>query len=388
MIVGNRGVRIFAMLKIKKNDSQPYFEQVKDLLRKKIVSGHFKAEGMIPDERTFAAELHISRMTVRRAIVELTHEGLLKRVRGKGTFVRGAFAPQRKRQNAAVALIAPFERMMPNSLWYYRMLQAVQEGAEREGMTLSYRLATPPYDGFVAGLRRDASLKGLIVVGIDDTDLVRSLAKVSVPTVLLDTVQVEPRLFDEVIQDGGDAVTTAVRSLLHLGHRDIAMITSQTPGEFTKQREAGYLNALKSYGIQPREELILRVNLCEIAAYSVMRKVLYAPSPATAVFCILDELAHAVIAAVKDHGWQAPRDISVIGYGDLGHFSMPPLSTVRIPIEQMALQATQALARRFNDPTAPLERIQIAGEFVSRGTCACPRQLNLAAATPIAVNAS
>ena len=32
---------------------------------------------------------------------------------------------------------------------------------------------------------------------------------------------------------------------------------------------------------------------------------------------------------------------------------MPALSTVRIPIEQMALRATQALARRFNDPTAP-----------------------------------
>jgi LacI family transcriptional regulator len=319
--------------------------------------------------------------------VELTQEGLLKRVRGKGTFVRGAFAPQRKRPNGAVALIAPFERMMPNSLWYYRMLQAVHEGAEREGMTLSYRHAEAPYDGFVASLRRDASLKGLIVVGIDDTDFVQSLAKVSVPTVLLDTVQLEPRLFDEVIQDGGDAVTTAVRSLLHLGHREIGLVTSETPGVFTRQREAGYLNALKSYGLPENEKLILRVNLCEAATYSMMRKVLHAPSPPTAVFCILDELANAVIAAVKDHGWQIPRDISVIGYGDLGHFTMPALSTVRIPIEQMALRATQALARRFNDPTAPLERILISGESVSRGTCACPRHLNLIA-TPVAVNAS
>src|SRR5205823_4758094 len=158
-----------------KNGSQPYFEQVKDLLRRKIVSGHFKADGIIPDERALAAELRISRMTVRRAVVELTTEGLLKRVRGKGTFVRGAFAPQRKRQNAAVALIAPFERLMPNSVWYYRLVQAIHGGAEREGMTLSFRTATQPYDTFVAELRRDASLKGLIVLGIDDTDFVRSL---------------------------------------------------------------------------------------------------------------------------------------------------------------------------------------------------------------------
>jgi DNA-binding LacI/PurR family transcriptional regulator len=385
--MNSHGVPISDMLKIEKNGSQPYFEQVKELLRKKIVSGHFKADDIIPDERTFAGELRISRMTVRRAIVELTAEGLLKRVRGKGTFVRGSFAPQRKRQNASVALIAPFERMMPNSLWYYRMLQAVHDGAEREGMMLSFRTATPPYDGFVAGLRRDASLKGLIVVGISDTDFVRSLAKVSVPTVLLDTVQLGPRLFDEVVQDGGDAVTTAIRSLLHLGHRDIAMITSETPGEFTKQREIAYRNALQSYGLPAREELILRVNLCEIAAYSAMRKALHEPSPPTAVFCIVDEMAHAVIAAVKDHGWQSPRDVSVIGYGDLGQFAMPALSTVRIPIEEMALQATQLLARRFNNPTAPLEKIQIAGEFVSRATSACPRQLN-SISVPVAVNAS
>jgi DNA-binding LacI/PurR family transcriptional regulator len=367
------------MLKIDKNASSPFFEQVKDLLRTQIVSGRFKADGMIPDERSLAAELRISRMTVRRAIVELTQEGLLKRVRGKGTYVRGAFAPQRTRQNTSVALIAPFEWMMPNSLWYYRMLHAIYEGAEREGMTLSFRTATLPYDSFVAALRRDTSLKGLIVLGIDDTTFVRSLKNVSVPTVLLDTVQTQPRIFDEINHASEESVTTAVRSLLHLGHRDIALLSGENPGVFQLEREAGYRKAFASYGLAVRDELIVRVNLCEVATYAAVRKLLHTPHPPTAMFCIMDEVAHAAVLAVKDHGWQVPRDVSIIGFGDLGTFMMPALSTIRVPIEKMGVLAIETLARRFNDPTAPLQRVLLESEFAPRGSCDCPRDVQVVA---------
>ena len=376
------------MLKIDKNASSPYFEQVKDLLRSKIVSGHYKADGIIPDERSLAEELRISRMTVRRAIVELTGEGLLKRVRGKGTYVRGAFAPQRHRQQRSVALIAPFERLLPNSLWYYRLVHALHEGAEREKMTLSFRTATEPYSAFVASLCRDASLKGLLVLGFADDSFVRSLAKVSVPTVLVDTVQAEPRVFDEVNHRAEDAVSTAVRSLLHLGHRAIALVSGDNPGQFQREREAGYRKALASYGLPVREELIVRVNLCDVAAYAAVRKLLRTTeTPPTALFCVVDEVAVAAIEAVKDHGWQVPRDVSVVGFGDLGMFTMPGMSTVRVPIEQMGVRATQMLARRFEDPTSPLERILFDSEFVSRGSCACPREYAEQSAGRLTTNA-
>lgn len=357
------------MLKIEKKRPQAYFEQVKDLLRKNILSGRYKADALIPDERSLAAELRISRMTVRRAILELTSEGLLTRIRGRGTFVRGSFAPQRKKSRGKVALISAFDRMTPSTFFYYRLLHGIYEGAERESISLTLRQVTKPLDGFVAGLRGDTSLQGLIVAGFDDVDFVRLLAAIKVPTVLVDTVPTDPPLFDEVNHRSESSVTTAVRSLLHLGHRKIGLLTIEVPGAFTREREDGYRRALQSYNIPVRDELIYRISFSETAAYAEVHRILQSPAPPTALFCISDELALAAIAAVKDLGLRVPRDISVIGYGDLGHFSAPALSTVRIPIEQMGLAAAGMLTRRFDDPCAPIERNFLETEFVARASC-------------------
>jgi len=56
------------------------------LLRERIYQGEFE-DGPLPAEITLAEELGLSRQTVRRAFQELASEGLIYRVRGKGTFV-------------------------------------------------------------------------------------------------------------------------------------------------------------------------------------------------------------------------------------------------------------------------------------------------------------
>jgi DNA-binding LacI/PurR family transcriptional regulator len=364
------------MLKIEKNHPQAYFEQVKELLRTNILSGRYKADALIPDERSLATELRISRMTVRRAILELTGEGLLTRIRGRGTFVRGSFAPQRKKQRGSVALVTGFNRLAPNTFFYYRLMQGIYEGAEREGISLILRQLTTRDENYVAALRRDSSLKGLIVVGVDDVNFIQRLTDIKMPTVLVDTVPPDPPLFDEVNHRCESSVCTAVRSLLHLGHRRIGLLTIENPGQFTRERESGYRNALQSYNVPVRDEFIYRVNFSEPAAYGEARKMLQSPDRPTALFCIADELALAAIAAAKDHGLKVPRDLSVIGYGDMGHFSSPALSTVRIPVEQMGLAAAQMLSRRFDNPCAPMERMLLDTEFVTRASCDCPGQMN------------
>jgi DNA-binding GntR family transcriptional regulator len=92
-IIHHTGVCII-MKQLEPNNSLPYYEQVKELLRQKIATGIFKADTAVPDERALGTEYGISNVTVCRALVELANEGLLKRVRGRGTFVRSSFAPQ------------------------------------------------------------------------------------------------------------------------------------------------------------------------------------------------------------------------------------------------------------------------------------------------------
>lgn len=61
-------------------------EQVKANLKERITQGDF-GDGKIPAENELAAELRVSRTTVRDALSRLEHEGTIYRKQGVGTFV-------------------------------------------------------------------------------------------------------------------------------------------------------------------------------------------------------------------------------------------------------------------------------------------------------------
>jgi GntR family transcriptional regulator len=63
------------------------YYQLKEVLRQQIRSGHLEPHSAIPSEPELVASYHVSRATVRQALNELVHEGLLYRQHGKGTFV-------------------------------------------------------------------------------------------------------------------------------------------------------------------------------------------------------------------------------------------------------------------------------------------------------------
>lgn len=63
-------------------------EQAAEYIRKNIQNGTYPVGGQIPTENELTELLGISRPTLRLALERLTQEGLLMRVKGKGTFVR------------------------------------------------------------------------------------------------------------------------------------------------------------------------------------------------------------------------------------------------------------------------------------------------------------
>jgi GntR family transcriptional regulator len=65
----------------------PLYKKLKDSLSHQIEAGFFTPGRLIPSERTLCLQHDISRITVRRCISEMIHEGVLYRKHGKGTFV-------------------------------------------------------------------------------------------------------------------------------------------------------------------------------------------------------------------------------------------------------------------------------------------------------------
>jgi len=65
----------------------PRYYQLKEIIRERIIGGDWPPGSLIPSERELCEQYGISRMTARRSISELAHEGLLYREQGKGTYV-------------------------------------------------------------------------------------------------------------------------------------------------------------------------------------------------------------------------------------------------------------------------------------------------------------
>lgn len=75
------------MLSIDRTSPLPLHHQLKQHLLEKIESGEWKSDDLIPSEQELQDQFGLSRTTVRQALSDLVHEGLLIRERGRGTFV-------------------------------------------------------------------------------------------------------------------------------------------------------------------------------------------------------------------------------------------------------------------------------------------------------------
>lgn len=69
------------------NGPTPRYRRVKEFIVRHLEAGEWRAGDQVPSESALVKQLKVSRMTVNRALRELTHEGLLVRVQGTGTFV-------------------------------------------------------------------------------------------------------------------------------------------------------------------------------------------------------------------------------------------------------------------------------------------------------------
>lgn len=75
---------------IDKAAAEPLYQQIKNTIQEKIRNGDWKSGQKLPSENELVDALGVSRMTINRALRELTQEGLINRVHGVGSFIADA----------------------------------------------------------------------------------------------------------------------------------------------------------------------------------------------------------------------------------------------------------------------------------------------------------
>ena len=86
------------MISLNYRDSRPIYEQIKDGLKKLIVTGAMAPGEKLPSVRALATQLSINPNTIQRAYNELESEGYIYSVPGKGSFASGDTGAEERRK--------------------------------------------------------------------------------------------------------------------------------------------------------------------------------------------------------------------------------------------------------------------------------------------------
>ncbi|MFL6133017.1 MAG: LacI family DNA-binding transcriptional regulator [Nocardioidaceae bacterium] len=206
-----------------------------------------------------------------------------------------------------------------------------------------------------------ATVDGLIFASArDNSAAVRLATERGAPVVLLS--RDDPSVTtDVVLSDDRAAGELVVAHLVEWGHERIGVLSTQRDRSNGRDREDGVREALCRRGMQVREEWIRRTSFDHAEAVRAAYEILQAPEAPTAIFCVADSFAFAVLDAAHQLGLGVPEDLSVVGFDDSepSRWSFVSLTTVHQPIREMSREAVDRLVSRVETTGAhqPTRRV-------------------------------
>ncbi len=210
----------------------------------------------------------------------------------------------------------------------------------------------------------DRGIDGVVWFPIRDVNTVKAQTD-AVPTLLIDRSIAGLESIQADYESGG---RLAAEHLIALGHKQIGIVSGPMDIVSQKQRVEGAKATLSKGG---------ELQFCVSNAFSMDLEpavVTALDSGATAIFAGTDLIALGVIKHVQDRGLRVPEDVSVIGFGDSpwAPLSNPPLTTIEMPIEDMAAEAVDVLLARIDQRETPLRRLIFDTRLMVRGSTAPP----------------
>lgn len=163
-----------------------------------------------------------------------------------------------------------------------------------------------------------------------------------------------------------------VSHLADLNHREIGHIGGDLTRYSGVAKREGFLKAMSELGLDVNEEWVLPGGFHEADGYERMREFLASGKRLpTAMVMANDSVAFGAIRALREHGLDVPRDISIVGLDDhaLSARFQPALTTLRVDFAGMLEQLTASLIRHIEQKAFGAEKLTAAIEFIARDSC-------------------
>ena len=257
---------------------------------------------------------------------------------------------------------------------FARTVFALQRSLQQAGRTLL--LANSDYDPAIeleAVMRLlSQGIDGLMLIGGEHDKLLRKhLDRKHVPVIEAWTLG-DPAA--SVGFDNARAASVLTDHLLDLGHRRIAVVAGKLENnDRAAARVLGMRESLRRRGLQLQAEWTTAQPYRVGEGRRAARQLLSAGERPTAILCGNDQLAFGVLAEARAMGIAVPCDLSVTGFGDSDYaeFLDPPLTTMRVPAEEIGRRAAAFLLSRINGEQAEHDST-VEVELVIRATTAPP----------------
>ncbi len=205
---------------------------------------------------------------------------------------------------------------------------------------------------------------------VDDGPLITDVVAANVPVV--QTIRRVPGLpADFVGIDDRSGAREAAQHLVHLGHRDVALLTGPLASSASAERAIGFREALGGARALPADDWIVECQLTVESGYAGAERVLAARQrPPSALLCGNDLIALGAIDALADCGLAVPDDVSVVGYDDIWFSSsrLVQLTTVRQPRDAIGRAAVSLALDRLADADREPRDVILPHELVVRKT--------------------
>jgi DNA-binding LacI/PurR family transcriptional regulator len=234
--------------------------------------------------------------------------------------------------------------------FYGPVMVGIEEGCRAHHMDLM--LATMLVDQRyypieVPRIASDRTCDGIIVVGARLSPATSDILRGAPPCVLVDSYT-EYDSFDSVAADNVGGAQIAVRHLVGLGHRNIAILGTELQAfPSIQQRRRGYDQVIAEAGLTPL--YIDAPHWPPDSAAMVGVDCLRAHPEISAVFCANDAVAVALLQAARQAGIEVPERVSIVGFDDidLAGFVSPGLTTMSVDKTGMGRIAVTLLAHRL-----------------------------------------
>ncbi|HEY3333187.1 MAG TPA: substrate-binding domain-containing protein [Capsulimonadaceae bacterium] len=319
-----------------------------------LIDEHFVDGQKFWPESILTERLNVSRVTIRRALQDLSERGTLQRYRAKGTFVQKAVPVARFPKTSRAHRFSAVTLMLPayqSSFWMDiidslavvlaetgRALHICNTSADETATSTIDHLAASPTDEAIILMGH---------AGHETLDLYLALKSRGYRVVTVDSaVRDVPCAYVGVDNDLG--VRMGARHLLELGHQRISMLVYEPPMTLNTQMRTNAFRSLMDEAEVSDARMLYADLSRNIGSHAIVGNLMdqlwdgSRPAP-TAVFCDSDVGTLAALKWCTDRGVSVPKDVSLIGFDDtrLIRYSKPPITTIAQPIPEMARKAIE-----------------------------------------------